>query len=223
MPRRARIVIPDLAHHVTQRGNYRQRVFKRDQDYQQYCLWMNEYAKQYTLNIVAYCLMGNHVHFIVIPRTEEGLAKTFNTAHMRYAQYINRQRKVKGHLWQGRFFSCILDEAHLYRAIRYVEQNPVRAKIVKKAWEYPWSSAREHAGGESSSLIELSRRVDIVKQQNWREYLMEEDVPMCEEMRIKTNRGLVIGTNRFVNQLEERLNLSLQCLNPGRPRKKKDK
>ena len=79
---------------------------------------MNEYSTEHNLDIIAYCLMTNHVHFIAIPPKEETLSKVFNTVHMRYAHYLNRQRKVKGHLWQGRFYSCALDDAHLYRAIR---------------------------------------------------------------------------------------------------------
>jgi len=163
--------------------------------------------------------MENHVHFIVIPRSEDGLAKTFNTVHMRYAQYMNRKAKVNGHLWQGRFFSCVLDEAHLYRAIRYVERNPVRAKMVNHAWEYPWSSAKAHVGEGGQPPIELSRRVDFVKQEEWKEYLTEGDEEIVREMRLKTGRGLVVGTKNFIEQLEKRVDRSLQCLNPGRPRK----
>jgi len=220
MPRHARIVIPDLAHHVTQRGNYRQRVFRKEVDYRQYCRWMNEYAKEYTLNIAAYCLMGNHVHFIAVPRTEDGLARTFNTVHMRYSQYMNRQKKMKGHLWQGRFFSCVLDDAHLYRAVRYVERNPVRAKMVKEAWEYEWSSARAHVGQGEQSPIMLSQRVEMAKSgQEWKQYLQEDDEEMVREMRLKTQRGLVVGMEDFIKRLEKQLDRSLQCLNPGRPRK----
>ena len=124
MPRQSRIVIPGLAHHITQRGNYRLCVFDKDANYKQYCQWMNEYSTEHNLDIITYCLMTNHVHFIAIPPKEETLSKVFNTVHMRYAHYLNRQRKVKGHLWQGRFYSCALDDAHLYRAIRYVENNP---------------------------------------------------------------------------------------------------
>jgi len=141
MPRHSRIVIPDIPHHVTQRGNYRQPIFDSDSDYEKYSSWFNEYAVRYRLEVLAYCLMSNHVHFIVVPSKEETLARVFNTVHMRYAQYVNKRLKATGHLWQGRFFSCILDDKHLYRAIRYVENNPVRIKVVKKAWLYKWSSA----------------------------------------------------------------------------------
>lgn len=146
MPRQARIVVPNIPHHITQRGNYRQNVFDHENQYKQCCEWMNDYASEYDLKIFAYCLISNHVHFITVLKEESDLAKVFKISHMRYAHYINKQRGVKGHLWQGRFYSCILDEIHLHRAIRYVENNPVRAKIAKDAWGYEWSSASEHVG-----------------------------------------------------------------------------
>lgn len=219
MPRRPRIVIPKLAYHVTQRGNYRQKVFEKEADYKQYSYWLNEYAQQNNLSILAYCLMNNHVHFIVVPDNEESLARTFNTVHMRYAQYYNRKKKAHGHLWQGRFFSYILDTDHLYRAIRYVERNPVRAKIVKKAWDYPWSSAKMHIGEDQNPRITLSSRFEMMDEKSWRGYLHEEDEEINKEIRLKTLRGLVVGTQEFISRLEERLNCSLKCLSQGRPKR----
>jgi len=219
MPRQARIVLPGIPHHITQRGNYAQKVFDEEIDYPLYGRWMSEYAAEYKFDILAYCLMGNHVHFIGIPHTEEVLAKIFNTVHMRYSHYMHRKRKQKGHLWQGRFYSCILDESHLYRAVRYVERNPVRAQMVKEAWEYRWSSAGYHVGHHAQEMIPLSNKFDLVKKDQWKEYLKEEDAAMCEEMRLKTRRGLVVGTDGFVKQVEEKLKRSLKCLNQGRPKK----
>ena len=135
MPRIARITELGMPHHITQRGNYRQRVFEKNEDFEKYVELVNECSGKFGLKILAYCLMNNHVHFVAIPTEKEALAKTFNTAHMRYAQYCNKKKKACGHLWQGRFFSSILDEQYLLEAVRYVERNPVRAKMVKKAWE----------------------------------------------------------------------------------------
>jgi len=122
MPRQSRIVIPNVPHHITQRGNYRQNVFEEDSDYEQYCSWLKEYTEEYDLDILAYCLMSNHVHFIVVPCNEDSLARAFNTIHMRYSQYMNRKHNVGGHLWQGRFFSCFMDDEHVYRAIKEGEK-----------------------------------------------------------------------------------------------------
>ena len=221
MPRHSRIVIPNIPHHVTQRGNYRQNIFKSDSDYEKYSLWFNEYAAKYKLRVLAYCLMSNHVHFIVVPDKEETLARVFNTTHMRYAQYVNKKIKATGHLWQGRFFSCVLDDKHLYGAIRYVENNPVRVKAVKKAWLYKWSSAGLHVNEGQYGPIKLSAVPDWMPVEEWKDYLAEADEDMCREMRLKTSRGLVVGEDSFIQKLEKRIGRSLRCLNPGRPIKKR--
>jgi len=218
MPRQARIVIPNIAHHITQRGNYQQPVFDHEENNKQYCKWMNEYTQEYGLEVIAYCLMSNHVHFIVVPPQEGTLARVFNTVHMRYAHYINRQRGVKGHLWQGRFYSCLLDDKHLYRAIRYVENNPIRAKIVKEAGKYEWSSAKDHLQLREKPLIKLKVYKGI-KKDEWKEYLKEDDPNMNAEIRLKTSRGLVVGAEKFIKNLEGKLNRSLECLKWGRPKK----
>lgn len=218
MPRQARIVIPGLTHHITQRGNYHQDIFSQESDYKQYCEWIEEYAQEANLDINAYCLMSNHIHFIVIPKKDKDLAEVFKTVHMRYAHYINRKRAVKGHLWQGRFYSCILDDKHLYRAIRYIENNPVRVKMVKKAWDYAWSSALDHVGERSKPLIKLSAYKPI-KNKDWKDYLKENDPEMINDIRLKTNKGLVVGTDKFVKRLEGILKRSLKCLSQGRPKK----
>lgn len=136
MPRIARVVVSEYPHHIIQRGNYRQNVFLDESDKRQYLSLIAEYSQKYHLKILAYCLMDNHVHFIGIPKNGNSMAKTFSVAHTLYSQYFNKKMKVSGHLWQGRFYSCVLDESHLIAAGRYVEQNPVRAGIVKKPVEY---------------------------------------------------------------------------------------
>ncbi|WP_068349087.1 transposase [Kosmotoga arenicorallina] len=105
MPRSARIVLEGIAHHVTQRGNYRQSVFEDPEDRVKYLELIKEYSTKYGLKIYAYCLMTNHVHFIAVPEKEDSLAMTFKYAHMRYSQYFNRKHHRTGHLWQGRFYS----------------------------------------------------------------------------------------------------------------------
>ena len=120
MSRIARIVAPGYPYHVTERGNYQQPVFDEEDDFRQYLLWLKEYASKYSLNIWAYCLMTNRVHFVCVPINEDSLARTFNTLHMRYSQYFNYKKRLKGPLWQGRFYSCILDKKHVYTAVRYV-------------------------------------------------------------------------------------------------------
>jgi len=221
MPRQPRITLSGVAHHITQRGNYRQKVFDDHEDYLYYSELITEYSKKHHLKILAYCLMGNHIHFIVIPKTEDSLKEVFRTVHMRHAQHINRKRKAHGHLWQGRYFSCLLDDKHLYRAMRYVENNPVRAKMVKKAWNYPYSSAKQHLGSQQGVTIPLQNTKNMISPGKWREYLTDHDKEMTEEIRMKTQRGLAIGEGSFLNKIERQINRRLVYRSPGRPRKRK--
>ena len=113
MPRTARIVVPDIPYHVTQRGNRREDVFFSDGDRRVYLELLQKYAQQHGLGIVAYCLMTNHVHLIVVPKDEDALNKAVGRTHFIYTQHVNRLHGRSGHLWQGRFYSCAMDEAHL--------------------------------------------------------------------------------------------------------------
>jgi REP element-mobilizing transposase RayT len=162
----ARAVAVGISHHITQRGNYRQVVFEEDSDYRQYLEWLKHYSDKYSLKIWAYCLMNNHVHFVAVPDKEESMARTFNTLHMRYAQYSNAKRGDKGHLWQGRYYSTALDERHLYAAVRYVENNPIRggvggvksSKLTKEAVSEKGSKGEQTGGrgavtGVKSSIV----------------------------------------------------------------------
>jgi putative transposase len=151
MARIARVVIPGAAHHVTQRGNNAQDVFFVDDDREVYLELLKQQSDKYGLEVVGYCLMTNHVHVLAKPLKEDSLANAIGRTHFVYTRYINRLHGRRGHLWQNRFYSCALDEGHFWLALRYVERNPVRAKIVRQAWEYPWSSAAVHTGGSDST------------------------------------------------------------------------
>ena len=133
MARLARLVIPGLPHHVTQRGNRRQQTFFNDGDYVAYLELMAEWCREEGVEIWSYCLMPNHVHLIAVPKTEDGLRRAIGEAHRRYTRRINFREKWRGYLWQGRFASFIMDEPYLLAAARYVELNPVRAKLVDRA------------------------------------------------------------------------------------------
>ena len=222
MPRQVRIIIPGEAHHITQKGNYQQEIFKEANDFRQYLSWLKDYSKKYLIDILAYCLMNNHIHIIGIPHDKESLSRVLNILTMRYSQYVNRKRKSCGHVWQGRYFSCVMNETHLYRAIRYVERNPVRAKIVNNTLDYEWSSARIHAGMRNERFISLGKSFDMSGKE-WKAYLYEEDNAMVDEMRLKTKRGLVAGTETFIKNAEKILKRSLKCLDPGRPKRKGEK
>ncbi len=145
MPRAARFVLSGVPHHITQRGNRRCQVFFSDADRRTYLAWLQSDAKHHGLEVLAYCLMTNHVHLVAVPAGPHSMERALRHLHMRYAQRINRMKDWKGHVWQGRYFSAALDESYFWAAIRYVEQNPVRAGLVSRAEDYPWSSARAHS------------------------------------------------------------------------------
>ena len=222
MPRIGRITELGMPHHITQRGNYRQKIFEEKEDFKKYRDLINECSGKYGLKILAYCLMNNHVHFIAIPTEKESLAETFKTTHMRYSQYFNKKKKSAGHLWQGRFYSSILDEPHLIEAVRYVERNPVRAKMVKKAWDWEWSSAGVHVGIKEPD-INLSKNAflkEVIKN-NWKQYLSQKDEDKyVNELRRLTKTGRPFAGEKILKDLEERLKIKLVKIVRGRPRKK---
>jgi len=219
MPRISRPVAIGYPHHITQRGNYQQKIFESEADYIQYQQWLQQYSRKYSLKIWAYCLMGNHVHFIAVPMETNSLARTFHTLHMRYSQYINQNRGVAGHLWQGRFYSCALDEPHLHAAVRYVENNPVRAKIVEKAYEYKWSSARSHTYKKVNPI--LSDDCHLTEQiQDWFLYLAEKDDDVTvDTIRSNSKTGRPCGDDGFIQKIEGIVGRRLKAMPKGRPRK----
>ncbi len=150
MPRAARVVIPNVPYHVTQRGVNRETVFRNESDYRRYLDMMTERVRVARVKVIAFCLMPNHVHWLVTPEREESLALLFRKVHGGYAQAFNQRNQRVGHLWQARYFSCPMDRQHLITAIQYVEWNPVEAGLTAKAEDYPYSSARAHLDGVSS-------------------------------------------------------------------------
>jgi putative transposase len=221
MPRIARVVVPGIPHHITQRGNYGQVVFGEDEDRVRYLQWVREYSNRYYLTVWGYTLMDNHVHFIAVPQNSDSLARTFNQAHMRYSQYYNHRMRRRGHLWQGRFYSCPLDEAHLYSGLRYVERNAVRAGLVERAEDYRWSSALSHIEGLDDPI--LSNDLPLLEEiTDWREYLSEpEDEVIIERLRRCTSTGRPMGSASFVKEIEGLLGRVLVPHPIGRPRKTK--
>jgi putative transposase len=155
MPRIARIVIPGIPHHVTQRGNRREPVFFEAGDYDRYLAFLSQSALSSGTAVWAYCLMPNHVHLIVVPSHPNGLRDLFADAHRRYTNFINWRHGWTGHLWQGRFGSVPMDEEHLAHALRYVAQNPVRAGLVKAPQDWPHSSVRDCLIGHSKGLVNI--------------------------------------------------------------------
>ncbi len=222
MPRQARTVFAGVPHHITQRGNRREDVFYTDEDREIYLEWLKEYCSKHKVEILAYCLMSNHIHLVALPKTEDGLQSVLKPLHMRYAQRFNRQRNWKGHVWQGRYFSSPLDEQYLWAAIRYVERNPVRAKMVKRAENYAWSSAKARCKEIPDSL--LTKTIYWQKQfesiGNWSAWLAEgDDDSELSIIRRNVEMGLPCGSEKFIKKLERKAGKILQYRPLGRPRK----
>jgi putative transposase len=216
--RTSRAVAPGFPHHVLQFGNYGNAVFEEAGDYEIYLGWLAEYGKRFSVEIWAYCLMPNHVHCVCVPLAESGLARTFNALHMRYAQYFNARRGLRGHLWHGRFYSSILDEDHTYEAVRLVEMNPVRWRLVDDAAAYPWSSARSHVSGSEDPILGDGRPV-LCQVDDWQAYLKGPcDMSRVEALRKNLRSGKPSGSPDFLKRLERMLGRKLERRPRGRPR-----
>ena len=214
MPRFRRLVVEGFPHHVTQRGVRRQRTFFDDRDYNAYLDIARSQLENSQLGVLAYCLMPNHVHFVVIPQDGRALSRFFCEVHKRYARRTNSLNDWKGHLWQQRFYSVVMDELHCAAAMRYVELNPVRAGLAERASDWPWSSARANLGDVTDDLVDIARTKEIVS--NWAEFLA--DRPTDAELaniRRQTRIGRPEGDGDFIDQLEQRSGRRLRRSKPG--------
>jgi len=212
MARIARVVVPGVPHHITQRGNRRQEAFFEPADFREYLSLMKEWCGRSGVEIWAYCLMPNHVHLIAVPEAEDSLRRGIGEAHRRYTRYINFKKGWKGHLWQERFASFPMDEPHLLAAARYVELNPVRARIKRTAKDYKWSSCRAHLAGENDDLVQARPLLDRVP--DWSGFLKS---GLADEewqvLRKHETTGRPLGDDGFVSGLEEKLG---RVLRPGK-------
>ena len=218
MPRLARLVVPGLPHHVTQRGNRRQQTFFCEDDYAAYVELMAEWCRERGVEVWAYCLMPNHVHLIVVPPSEDALARAIGEAHRRYTRRINFREKWRGYLWQGRFASFVMDQPYLVAAARYVELNPVRARLVLDAGDWRWSSATAHLSGRDNALVRVAPLLAMVA--DWRG-LLDSAIPeeQLRDLREHGRTGYPLGSATFVERLERTVGRRLRPGKPGRPSK----
>jgi REP-associated tyrosine transposase len=172
MSRLARMVVPGLPHHVTQRGNRREAILFEDGDQQIYGDMLAEQLRKYSVEVWAYCLMPNHVHLILTPQGADGMSRALGEAHRRYTNFIHARGRRSGHLFQSRFASVAMDESHLRSAVTYVSLNPVRARLVFRAEDWAWSSARAQLVGEDDSLVSVRPVLD--RWPTFRDLLLED-------------------------------------------------
>jgi putative transposase len=198
VPRSSRIVVPGLPHHIIQRGNRREPIFFCDNDRQYYLRLLRERMALTVTRCLSWCLMDNHVHLILIPASADSLRATLAPVHTRYAARINRLHDWTGHLFEGRYWSYPMDEAHLMRAMRYVENNPVQAGLVAHAEDWRWSSAAAHIEGGFDALIGAGAPGAFISVSNWRAYLREgaEAADRDEAIEIAMRSGKPLGNIR---------------------------
>ena len=221
MARLSRVVIPGVPHHVTQRGNRRERTFFEDGDYQLYLDLLAQAARAAGVEVWAYCLMPNHVHLIVTPSDEDGLWRTFGKVHRHYTGYINARMRTTGHLWQGRYGSVAMDEGHLISALRYVALNPVRARLAARAQDWRWSSTAAHIAGRSDGVVSVEPALDRVG--DFAAFL-DQDFDEAETyapLRKAELIGRPVGTADWIAAMEARTGMALA---PGKrgPKPKTD-
>ncbi|MDO8295472.1 MAG: transposase [Caulobacter sp.] len=204
MSRSSRIVVPGLPHHVTQRGNRREAIFFEPGDEQRYLDLLTTQTGRHGVEVWAYCLMPNHVHLILTPADEPGLARAVGETHRRYTTIINARHGWSGHLFQARFASTVMDEGHLLTASRYVALNPVRARLVARAEDWPWSSVRAHLAGRSDGVVvvepllsRIDRFADTLEPN-------DADAPEFTALRVAETAGLPLGDAEFVADVRQR-------------------
>ena len=218
MARIARIVIEEFPHHIVQRGNNRSKVFFAQQTRQKYLELLRQYAQDWNVSILAYCLMTNHIHLLVKPHQTVALYKMMQGVSQAYSKYINKKYRRTGRLWESRYYSCVVDkEKYLWAVARYIEQNPLRAKIVKQIENYFYSSAKAHILCQpdetlTEELFPVDSRTDYIK-------FVTAPVSEKELQKIRgtARTGRPLGNNKFIVRISKLLNRGLLKKVSGRP------
>jgi putative transposase len=230
MPRRPRIHIPGVPQHVIQRGVNRQPIFFAADDYVFYLDWLGVYAAQREVALHAYCLMTNHLHLLLTVPSQAALSGLMQDIGRRYVQYVNYRYQRCGGLWQGRYKSShVQSERYLLVCMRYVEMNPVRARMVAAPGEYPWSSYAANALGQPNEILTPHPEylsLDVNASARWQAYralfASAVDDPAHNLIRPATQQGVVAGDRKFIEEIESSQGLQLQLRRQGRPEKGSD-
>ena len=222
MARLARIVLPGLPHHVIQRGVRSMALFQTPADRDTYLTLLAEFTARHGVQVWAWCLMTNHVHFVLVPHTVQSLARAVGETHRRYTRDVNFRERVRGHLFQERFHSFPMQtDRHLLTVVRYVERNPVRARLVRRAEDYPWSSARSHVTGQPDRLVTNSPIREMVP--DWACFIRQDDDDL-DHIRRHVRTGRPWGAVEWLKGLEPQVGRALLPRTggwpKGRPRKR---
>ncbi|MGI9271515.1 MAG: REP-associated tyrosine transposase [Woeseiaceae bacterium] len=202
MPRIPRVVIPNMPHHVTQRGARKQQTFFGESDYRMYVDLLARAKEKSKVEIWAYCLMPNHVHLVVVPDQTNSLARLLRETHGEYARRINQREGWQGHLWQERYHSFVMDENHLLATVRYVERNPVRAGLCSSPDQWPWSSVHAYLSGSDDDIVSVRPMQERIV--DWMKYLsVDNSGDQLDAIRSHTNSGRPIGSPAFMQHIEK--------------------
>ncbi|MBD3272357.1 MAG: hypothetical protein GF384_07455 [Elusimicrobia bacterium] len=218
MPRKTRLILPQIPHHAVQRGNNKQKIFSEMIDRNIFFQYLKNFSKEENIQISAYCLMSNHVHFLLYPNSEEELIRFMKHLFQSYTQYFNKQYSRSGKLWENRYKIHIVDPDCEWIVCRYIELNPVRANMVKNPEDYSYSSAKEHITAQRDGIINK----DIIngRYKEYHEFLIDQ-LAMEEEhidrIRKVTQQQKVYGNREFIENLEKRYNINCEVRARGRP------
>ncbi len=225
MPRKPRFYLPNIPVHIVQRGRARQPVFFEDADYQAYLDWLKDAAERYNVEVHAYVLMTNHIHLLATPSDTEGVTRMMQYLGRYYVPYINRTYGLTGSIWEGRYKANIIqDEAYLLACMRYIELNPVRAKMVDSAANYRWSSFHANGQGQADSLV-TSHAVyrGLAKSHGERMqaykalFPAKEDKAELDKIRAAWQTGTPLGNDFFKEKVEQVLKCKVGQPRRGRP------
>ncbi len=227
MPRPLRPIDDGLIYHVINRGNNRQPVFHKPADFQAFLTALAELKERKPFQLYGYCLLSNHFHLLLRPTGEATISRIMQSLLVSHTQRHHRRHRSGGHVWQGRFKSPVIqNDEHLLTVLRYIEANPLRARLVRRADAYPWSSYRLHGLGETDELVDALRLYEMlsplakVRQRKWSQKVHQP----VEEAKLAAIRrsgatGLPYGDSSWVRRLAKRLELDLAIRPRGRPPK----
>lgn len=215
MPRRPRFAPPGYYLHITQRGNYRQPTFHADRDRHLFLDLLARHSATRNVDVLAYCLMPNHYHLLARANEVNAIPRLMQAVNGQYATYLHGRLVRSGRLWQNRYYSCVLQHTHLLAALRYVELNPVRARIVDNPFRYPWSSATAHT---PESWLDHDTFKRLVTPQDWPQILATAQTRHeTAARRHATNFERAFGTPEFTETLESEFRVQIQPRRIGRP------
>jgi len=227
MPRMARVVVPQYPHHVVQRGHNRQVTFAERSDFERYLATLREFKEQYGVKVYAFCLMTNHVHLLLAPEEPAGIGNLMKRLAGRQTRHHNRLEGRSGTLWEGRYKSSLVErESYLLACCRYIELNPVRARMVAAPQDYAWSSCRYRLGQDGADWLDPDPcylalgRTETERRRRYREFL-QAAVPSgeWELIREAVQRGQLTGTERFTQEVADILGRRVERRGQGRPAK----